>query len=525
MKKLFARCRWLLPVLALLALAAALAAGISGCGRATSKDAQYYCPMHPTYVADRPGDCPICNMRLVKAEKGSPKSDPAAAPGTESKGAPHASPGEQAAYSCPMHPEVTSDAPGECPKCGMALEPTKGATESAPLSGGSSGEREILFYRSPMDPSITSPVPRKDDMGMDYVPVYADEVQSGSGGIEGLAPVTVDAQARRLAGIQSAPARRELVSQGIRAVGTVVPDETRIRVVHTKISGWIDKLYVNFTGQFVRRGQPILGIYSPELLASQEEFLRALEASRQLANASPEASGAAANLLQAARRRLELFDVPASFIATLERTGEPQRSVTLDAPTSGHVTAKDVFEGQKIESGMQLFTVTDLSRLWIEADVYEYEAPLVQLGQQATLTLPNDANLTLDGRVAYVYPYINPETRTLKVRFEFPNRDLVLKPAMYVDVSLRAQEQVGIVVPESAVLDSGLRKVVFVEPSPGRFEPREVRTGVRGDGKVQIVSGVQEGELVVVRANFLLDSESRLRSALSASAERSGVDR
>jgi RND family efflux transporter MFP subunit len=475
-----ARRRRFLLVLALLALAAALAAGISACGRATSKDARYYCPMHPTYVSGRPGDCPICNMRLVKAEKGISMSD---------------------------------------------LEPTKSATEPPALAAGPPDERKILFYRSPMDPSITSPVPRKDDMGMDYVPVYSDEVESEPGGIEGLAPVAVGAEARRLAGIQTAPARRELLLQGIRAVGTVVPDETRIRVVHTKVAGWIDKLHVNFMGQFVRRGQPIVDIYSPELLASQEEFLRALAASRQLAGATPEASGASINLVQAARRRLELFDVPPSFIATLERTGEPQRAVTLHAPASGYVTAKDVFEGQQIQPGMELFAVTDFSRVWIEADVYEYEAPLVQVGQQATLSLPFDPNVQLDGRVDYVYPYMNPETRTLKVRFQFLNRDLVLKPAMYVDVSLRAREEVGIVVPESAVHDSGLRQVAFVETTPGRFEPREVRTGVRGDGKVQIVAGVQEGELVVVHATFLLDSESRLRSALSASAERAGVER
>jgi RND family efflux transporter MFP subunit len=340
-----------------------------------------------------------------------------------------------------------------------------------------------------------------------------------------MAPVHLDARARSLAGIQTAPAQHEPLAQALRAAGTVVPDERQVRVVHTKVSGWIDKLYVNFTGQEVRRGQPVLGIYSPELLATQEEFLRALEAARRLAGASPEAAESGAKLLQAARRRLELFDVPASFVDALERSGEAQRSVTLLAPSSGHVTSKGVFEGQTVEPGMELFTVTDLSRVWIVANVYEYEAPLVHEGQHATLSLPFDPSVRLDGRVAYVDPYLDAETRTLEVRFEFPNRDLVLKPAMYVDVSLHGDDRMGIVIPESALLDSGLRKVVFVETSPGRFEPREVRTGVRGDGKVQVVSGVQAGERVVVRANFLLDSESRLRSALGATDGSAGPDR
>jgi len=518
-KSFVTKNRWFLPVVTLLILAVVLAAALSGCGKAESKDAQYHCPMHPTYVSDRPGDCPICGMKLVKIEKGGQH---------EEKAGNNAERGEPATYVCPMHPEVISDKPDECPKCGMKLAPiseqTSNGNAQSGLSHSESRQRHVLFYRNPMDPSITSPVPMKDDMGMDYVPVYSDEVQASGGNVEGLASVTLEPRALRLAGIQTAVARRELISQGIRAVGTVAPDERRIRAVHTRISGWIEKLYGNFTGQEVRAGQPILSIYSPELLASQEEFLRALEASRQLASASPEAKSSVANLLQAAGRRLELFDVPASFIAALERTGKPQRSVTLLAPTSGYVTTKDVFEGQRIEPDMELFAVTDLSRVWIETDVYEYEAPLVQVGQEASLRLPYNPSVQLRGQVSYVYPYINPETRTLKVRFEFLNPDLLLKPAMYVDVELHASEQMGIVVPESAVMDSGVRKIVFVEPIEGQFEPREVQTGVHGDGKVQIASGVQEGEIVVVKANFLLDSESRLRSAIAGMGVSGGDD-
>jgi RND family efflux transporter MFP subunit len=223
-------------------------------------------------------------------------------------------------------------------------------------------------------------------------------------------------------------------------------------------------------------------------------------------------------LLTAARRRLELFDVPESFIQELAREGKPRRTVTLNAPSSGFVTSKGIFEGQEVQPGMELFTVTDLSRVWIEADLYEYEAQAVRVGQEATLTLPYDPGVVLRGRVAFVYPYLSPESRTLKVRFDFPNPNLVLKPAMYVDVSLALESSEGIVIPDSAVMDTGVRQVVFVEVSAGTFEPRVVKLGVRGDGRAQVLAGVGDGEKVVVKANFLLDSESRLRAALARMA-------
>jgi multidrug efflux pump subunit AcrA (membrane-fusion protein) len=476
MKTFIARKRWSVPILALVALGIAL--GVASCGKPAGGGSQYRCPMHPTYVSDHPGDCPICGMRLVRIE------------------AKDSLPAEK--------PSQNPAKPGSDASNGAQAELAPPATR----------ERKILYYRNPMNPSVTSPVPTKDPMGMDYVPVYANEITSQSGGVEGLATVTVDAQAQRLAGIQTAVAQRRNIAHTIRTVGAVVPDETRIRVVHTKVSGWVEKLFVNFTGQLVARGDPILKIYSPELLATQEEYLRARQAVANAVGAPPESQHGGEALLQATRRRLELFDVPENFITELERTGVPQRSVTLAAPSSGFVTTKSVFEGQQVEPGMELFSVTDLSKVWIEAEFYEYEASSVKVGQDASLSLPYTPG-SLAGRVSYVYPYVNPETRTLKVRFDFPNHDLTLKPSMYVDVSLRTQNQDGIVIPASAVMDSGVRKIAFVETAPGRFEPREVQLGMRGEGEAQVLSGVQEGEHVVIRANFLLDSESRLRSAIS----------
>ncbi|MFY9821300.1 MAG: efflux RND transporter periplasmic adaptor subunit, partial [Thermoanaerobaculia bacterium] len=299
-----------------------------------------------------------------------------------------------------------------------------------------------------------------------------------------------------------------------RAAGLVVADETRVRHVQTRMSGWVEKLYVNATGQLVRAGQPLLSLYSPALLATQEEFLRARETSARFAgSALPEVRRGGEDLVTAARRRLELLDVPAGVITRLEQTGIAQRAITLTAPATGYVTAKSVFEGQQVQPGMDLFTLADLSRVWVEADVYPFEASAVRLGQKAVVKLPYGTGAERTGRIAYVYPTLDPQSRTLKVRIELPNPGLALKPGMYVDVAPDQESAEGIVVPDSAVIDTGVRQLVFVEKG-GSFEPRDVRVGSRSDGKAVILSGVAAGERVAVRANFLLDSESRLRAAL-----------
>jgi RND family efflux transporter MFP subunit len=460
-----ARRRRCLTTLALALLA--LAVVVAACAK-KEPGAEYYCPMHPTYVSDRPGDCPICNMRLVKRE-------PAAA------------------------------APG-----GVAERATGRA--GAPVAGGPEKSRTLLYYRSPMDPRVTSLVPAKDEMGMDFVPVYSDEVEPDV--IPGMAPVTLDSVGRRLAGIQTAVAVQAPLMRTVRTVGIVRPDESRLHHVHTKVAGYIEKLYANVTGQYVKLGDPVFELYSPELVASQEELLRAREAVQQLADSSiPEVRRGAADLLLAARRRLQLFDVPDAIITEIEQEGTARRTIPIRAHGSGYVMAKMAVEGQQVEPGAELFTLADLSRVWVEADFYEYEARLVRVGQMATVTQPYDPTSHLTGRVAYIYPFVDPRSRTLKVRFEFGNRDLKLKPDMFVDVTLEVEAPRSIVVPESAVLDTGLRQIVFVETVPGRFVPRQVQVGLKSDGRTEILSGLQAGEAVVVSANFLLDSESRLRGA------------
>jgi membrane fusion protein, copper/silver efflux system len=381
-------------------------------------------------------------------------------------------------YQCPMHPTYISDKPGDCPICAMRLVPVQ--TAKRPASGAAVGT-----------------------------------------GAAGLAPIDVDPEGLRLAGVRTAVAEHARIDRTIRAVGVVRPEETRIRHVHTKTSGYVEKLFIDFTGQPVKKGRPILSFYSPELLASQQEYARAREAAAGLPKSNnPAAREAAEQMLAGARRRLELFDVPASSIAEIERSGATRRAVTLLAPVSGIVTSKGVFEGMQIDPGTELFTVSDLSWVWIEADVYENEASVVTVGQEAKLTLAYQPGIEMKGKVKYIYPYLNPDTRTLKVRFDFPNPGLALKLDMYVAVELPVQSEEGVVVPDSAVMDTGARQIVFVNPAAGRFEPRLVKVGIRAEGRAQILSGIAAGERVAIKANFLLDSESRLRSAISVGAAR-----
>lgn len=435
-------------------------------------------------------------------------------------------------YTCGMHPWIITDKPGDCPICGMKLTRIEQQPGPAPAPATRASKqkeaddffadvdpksRKILFYRNPMNAMVISPTPAKDEMGMDYVPVYEDEAGPPveENVAEGLATVRVGEDVLLRSGVQTAPAVRATAGRTIRTVGIVVPDETRVRHVQTKVAGWVERLYVNYTGQYVTAGQPLASIYSPELLSTQEEYLRAKKtAERFTSSPDPEVRRIGEDLVRSAHRRLELYDVSESFIAVLEKKGTPQKAVTLDAPFAGYVTVKGVFEGHRVEPGTELFTLTDLSRVWIEASLYEYEAGAAAVGKEATLTLSQQPGLALKGKVTFVSPVLSSDSRTLTVRFEFPNPGLVLKPQMYVDVSLALEASAGVIVPDAALMDTGLRTVVFVEIAPGTFEPRAVSVGVRGGGTAEILAGLREGELVVVKANFLLDSESRLRAAV-----------
>ena len=409
----------------------------------------------------------------------------------------------RALYHCPMHPNYTSDKPGDCPICGMKLVPIEEA------DAGKAPHR-LVFYRSPMDAADTSPVPKKDSMGMDYVPVYEDEV-SGAPEVSGLAEVSIDTQRQQLIGLRTAEVTRGPITGDWRTVGRVAVDETRVRKVNVKVDGFVEKLFVDFVGKPVRRGEPLFALYSPDLLNAQDDYALAVRTRAQLGGAP-----AGEDLVAAAKRRLELWDVPRDEIAHLDHGGAPLRDLTLVSPISGVVTAKNVVQGSKIAAGDTPFEITDLSQVWVLADAHESDLPRVRLGTPVSLTLEAIPNHTFTGKVSFIEPVLDPKTRTAKVRLAFANPRGELRPEMFGEVVFHTRPHVGLRVPADAIIDSGDRKVVFVATGEGRFSPREVVAGDSAGDVVELLSGVRAGERVVERASFLVDSESRLKAALGA---------
>ena len=399
------------------------------------------------------------------------------------------------------------------------------ASVSAADAQAQTGERKILYWVDPMHPAYKSDKPgTAPDCGMDLVPVYANE--KGAEGEPDLPPgaVKITAQKLQLIGVQYGVVADEPLSKTVRAVGRVAYDETKIARIHPKIEGWIEQVFVDFTGKQVEKGQPLLSLYSPELLATQQEFLIAKRAKETLGNSSyTEVSSGAVSLYQAARERLRLWDVTDAQIQEIEQRGTPQKTITLYAPFSGFVLARNAYEKQRVGPDTELYSVADLSTVWVLADIYEYELPMIQLGQTAVMSLTYFPGRTFTGKVSYIYPQLDNTTRTLKVRLEFPNPDFHLKPDMFANVEVRIDYGRQLSVPEEAVLDSGAEQIVFVAHEGGYFEPRHVRLGGRVDGRVIVLEGLKRGERIVTSGNFLIDSESRLKSALGGMAGMPGM--
>lgn len=414
-------------------------------------------------------------------------------------------------YSCGMHPEVISEKPGNCPICGMKLTPKKSADQDAgQMQTDEPGK--ILYWRAPMDPTEIYEKPGKSKMGMDLVPVHEGEEAGGAGSI------LIDSSVQQNMNLRTAEVERRNMSHVIRAYGKVTYAEDKEFSVNTKISGWVEKLYVNTTGQKVRKGQPLLEIYSPELVSTQEEYLLALNNYEKLA-ASPYESvqKSAKKMVTLARNRLEYWDVSKAEIDKIEKTGQSTRTILLKSQISGVVTHKALVEGDKISPGMDLFHIADLSKIWIEASVYESELPFIKVGQKAELELDHIMGEKLEGKIDFIYPYLDKKSRANNVRFVFNNSEYLLKPDMYVTVRIYSHAaDDSLAVPSEAVIHSGKRKIVFVTKDGGKFEPREVKIGTESDdGFIEILAGLFDGEKVVVSGQFLLDSESQTREAIA----------
>ncbi len=346
------------------------------------------------------------------------------------------------------------------------------------------------------------------------------------GKMEEVAPGTVQISPERqqLIGVKIGTAEMKSLEKVIRTVGRVDYDEKRIATVSPKIGGWIEDLYVDFTGRYVRQGDPLLTIYSPELVSTQEEYLLALRARKSL-SMSPfsEVASSGDSLAESAKRRLKLWDITDEQIKALEETGQSRKTLTLYSPFTGFVLEKSAYKGMNVMPGMALYKLADLSVVWLLADIYEYELPFIQLGQQATIQLTYLPGETFTGKAVYVYPSLNPETRTAKVRFEFSNAQGKLKPEMYANVEIKVRLGQRLVIPAGAVIDTGVRQLAIVDKGNGYFEPREVKAE-KIDEYYDVTKGLKAGERVVTSANFLVDSESNLKSAVSGMAGMPGME-
>ncbi|MPY89543.1 MAG: efflux RND transporter periplasmic adaptor subunit [Luteitalea sp.] len=385
-------------------------------------------------------------------------------------------------WTCPMHPHIEEHGPGKCPECGMDLVPAADVTDAAaPSAQGGSAE-----------PAATS---------------QPGTAQRGE--------VNIDPRRQQLIGVRTAAVERKALTKNVRTVGVVRYDETRQADVNLKLAGWIEDLHVDYTGQFVKKGQPLFTIYSPELVTTQSEYLLALETRDQVEQSQiADAREYADRLVESAEQRLALWDLPSDQLQAIQAKRQPQRTLLFRSPVTGFVIEKHALQGMHVTPGTSLYKIADLSVVWVEADIYEREIPLVRVGAGATVTMDAYPGERFQGRVVYIYPYVEEKTRTVKVRFAFPNRGARLKPGMYTNVELTTPAGTGFVIPANALLDSGTQQVVFVAEGDGYFQPREVEVGQQLGEAVEILDGLEEGEQVATGAAFFIDAESQLRASL-----------
>ena len=372
-------------------------------------------------------------------------------------------------------------------------------------------ERKILYYRNPMGLPDTSPVPKKDQMGMDYIPVYEGEEDDASSGSQ----LKISTEKVQKLGVRTEKASIRSIERQVRAAGRIEADERRTFVIAPKFEGYVERLHVNATGQAVAKGQPLFEVYSPELVSAQREYAIAAQGLQSLKNAGSEAQDGMKQLADSALLRLKNWDVSSEQIRGLAKSGDAKRTLTFRSPANGIVTEKKAVQGMRFMPGDTLYQVADLSSVWVLADVFEQDIGFVRPGATAKLRINAYPDKQFEGKVTYVYPTLNAGTRTAQVRIELANPGGQLKPGMFASVELSSSAKgSAVAVPVSAVIDSGTRRVVLVQAKEGRFEPREVRLGMRSDDYVEVLEGVKEGEDVVVAANFLIDAESNLKAAI-----------
>ena len=387
------------------------------------------------------------------------------------------------------------------------------ASAAAPIKK----ERKVLYYRNPMGLPDTSPAPKKDSMGMDYVPVYDGEEDAEPGGKQ----VRIGAEKVQKLGVRTEAAALREIHRVLRAVGKVEADERKMYAIAPRFEGWIEKLYVNTTGQPVGKGQPLLDVYSPELVSAQKEYAIAAAGQSSMREAEAQAQLGMRQLAESSLARLRNWEIGDEQIRQLQANGEVKRTLTFRSPVNGIVMEKKAVQGMRFMPGEMLYQIADLSAVWVIVDVFEQDLPFVQSGQSAKVKINSYPDKNFDARVTYVYPALNPQTRTAPVRMELANPGGLLKPAMFASVEIAGSNKKGkaLSIPVSSVIYTGTRQIVLVELAEGRYEPRDIRLGAQSDDYIEVLEGVGEGEKVVVAANFLIDAESNLKAAVGGFGE------
>ncbi|MBP8100611.1 MAG: efflux RND transporter periplasmic adaptor subunit [Burkholderiaceae bacterium] len=396
-------------------------------------------------------------------------------------------------------------------------------TATTPAASAAPKARKLLYYRNPMGLADTSPTPKKDPMGMDYIAVYEGEDDAPAGEPASPNQVRISTEKIQKLGVRTEAASKRLLGKTLRAAGRVEPDERRVFAIAPRFEGYVERLHVNVTGQPVAKGQPLFEVYSPDLVAAQREYAIAVQGTQAMKDAGADAQGGMKQLAEASLTRLRNWDLSAEQVTAITRSGQVQRTITFPSPVSGVVTEKKAIQGMRFMPGEMLYQVTDLSSVWVVADLSEQDIGLVKSGAKAKVMVSAYPNEAFTGRITYIYPSLKAETRTIPVRVELANPGQRLKPAMFAQVELAVGSQAEVLtVPDSAVIDTGTRRIVLVQVMEGRFEPREVELGARGENYIEVIKGVRDGEQVVVAANFLIDAESNLKAVVGGLGGHAG---